>query len=213
MTTMSPADFMTSDQPDEEPAQIAQAPQTMPATGEPLELIASALERIVTIIERHGAEIEAETQADQRTADLEAELSELTDLADLRGDKIEAALAALKKSTSKLAHEVRGILEGAPESAEPAFQVEPDPEPAQKHAPGPQCFACERFFADVELLDRHACTAEPVQDGPPADDAPLEEWLAYGAAQGLELDPQRTNRAMIRTALGIPQPVAEKTEG
>lgn len=88
--------------------------------------------------------------------------------------------AIVKPSTSKLANTVRQAIDRWRGVPEPIEG--PDPE----------------------------TTVEPFEvSGVPADDAPIEDWVAYARGQlGPDVDLSRANRSAIRTLLGIPHPGA-----
>lgn len=153
------------------PTPTAEVGQTAPRDS--LASIADCLERIASVAEASAADAERPLQ--EAYEQLQRENRELEALHDTKQGLIEQALAILKPSTSKLANNLRSVLE--------PVVAAPEPEPSR---------------------EPEANTDPPT---PPADDAPIEDWVAFAQARGLEVDPGRTNRAQIRTALGIPQPI------
>lgn len=232
--TMTPEQFMTMPpEPDEEPTgpfwvqvpEIADVPAPRipwiegvhvpgcndQCTGgshyfegtDPLTSIATSLEKIAGSFERASADNDELMECRQRVADLEAEVAEIEALHDAKQELIERTLAVCKPSVSKLAIAVREVLE--PVVVPPA---------AEPHPSGPQCTNCQRYFADQELLDLHACAALPapipvenaVEMGHavPAHDAGVEEWRAYARSLGYSSPKvDNANRSQIRSLLGI----------
>lgn len=229
--TLTPEQFLAQVGTDEDDD------ETLPA--DPLTSIATSLEVIASRIVEHAAAEQAETDAQERYDSLDQAYADLED----KHQALYTLLADVEKivapSTSKLANSVREAITRwrNPEPVEPPEQGEsPEPERVghnpfakseqdEPDADGDakivesavRCGACERYFADQDLLDRHACTAavpsgstEPVWEHP-ADDAPVEEWRAYArSARGQtngESSIDTMNRSQIRTLLGITQPV------
>lgn len=219
MTAPTPEQFLAETGTDEddfdtEPVQLPDL-HTPPTPDLALGSIATSLRMLVDIFtvgdqlvstrdaeaaDLHGEEIRLLGEAYD---DLEAKHRSLYDLlADV--EKI------VKPSTSKLANSVRDAINAwrSPviEDVPPAQPVDPAP-PAVVN-PAVQCGACTRYFADQELLERHACTAAQGL-ALPANDASVEVWREY--ARSLNASPtgepaglDSMNRSQIRTLLGLP---------
>lgn len=140
-----------------------------------------ALTSIADSLERLVELTEASTEGSAPIAESggvsQEEFDELARSYDERGALLARVLEICKPSTSKLANAIRAELAPAPEPA----AEEPIAE-VPKAAP-----------ADNQAI--------------PADEAPTEEWQAYGRSFGLEGEALR-NRSTIRTVLGLPHPGA-----
>lgn len=208
-TAPTPADFMRmTDGPDFDPTELRGDPNAWVVQPTPSESV--DLTGVLAHLERIEAMIQRPVELEQRVTDLSQENAAYTEQAALLEQRIAETLEAIRKSTSKVANQVRDILQPEPLAPAPG---EPDLEPlsdAHPLPPGPQCPGCERYFADAELLERHECSARQQQ---PAHDAPIEEWVAYAQARGLDVDPGKANRSQIRTMLGLAHPTVDAGEG
>ena len=119
-----------------------------------------------------------------KTVDLRDELDRVEALHDAKQALLDEVLKICKPSVSKLANQIRALLEPMPVIEPEAPKAEEQPEPA----------AAQNGVAYAA--------------GPPAHDAPVEEWRAHARALGYNgPDVDKANRSQIRTMLGIEQPV------
>lgn len=215
-TIPTPADFMTmSDGPDfdVDALQGFKVAYEPPAPGPSVDLTG-----VLAHLERIEALIQAPAELEQQAAELQESCTALKVEHDASQRLIAETLEAVRKSTSKVANQVREILQPEPLAPVPV-DPESTPEPLSDTNPlpqAPQCPACKRYFADGALLERHECVPEASQK-PPASDAPAEEWREYARCVGVLPDEpdaiDSMNRSQIRSMLGLPHPGVDAGEG
>lgn len=186
----SPAEFLAAPpDPDEDLEEAEQQYPEVVHPDRPVPVLthpkpADSLASIADCLERLTGIVEARAaEEDQEQARLEA-FDDLDAKHATLYELVEEIEGIVKASTSKVSLSVKAAIDRwrSPEAASAGPEQEPAPEPDEE------------------------------DEAPPANDAPIEDWVAYAVRRGLEVDPGRTNRSQIRTMLGIPQPIPA-TEG
>jgi hypothetical protein len=154
---------------------------------DPLQSIAESLRTIAASYADVSFEAD-HTEADryeQQIADLEVEYRHMA-------TQIEQVLALCKPSTSKLANNIRKVLNP------------PAPEPKAESVAEEK----DRLLREAASESPDLPETEPDSETPqPADDATVEEWRQFAQDMaGDAHDWDKFNRSQIRTALGIAQP-------
>lgn len=230
--TMTPAEFMATPQPDEgDPAfdfrTLTDGPDFGPGVnGVPLAEwvrggspepypsvepepggIAGVLARLDYIV----ALIEEPLQLRADLAQTQARFEIAVEASEIYRTRIADTLDAIKKSTSKVAKDVRAILE--PEPLAPA-PTDPTPEtpaggqaadaPYPSSAPEVPAAPPAGPAPDERDLGHHG--PDQRQPQPSTEDTP-DTWRAYAVSCGVpEAEAAKLNRSQIRTRLGITQP-------
>jgi hypothetical protein len=190
MTTITPEQFMTMAEPDEDAfdpyagreAFIAQAEvQMAPAVPDEVQ---HALRFILDRIKQQDVDTEALQTQREQLLDLEAKHAELYAL-------LEEIEAIIKPSTSKLANSVRD-----------AIKAWRDPEVPTVTVSGTLLSGSPIVVGDFSSWN---------PGSHPAHDAPVEAWREYASTVNASLDFSTMNRSQIRTALGIEQPAGAES--
>jgi hypothetical protein len=155
----------------------------------PLESIATSLASLVDVLQGRDPGTTETDELRQALDQADAEHADLLVRNGVLAGRLEEIRAVVKPSTSKLAIAVRAVLD-ADDTVEAIDAPEPEPEPTET----------------VHLVNGDVVEV-PLPMEQPTDDASVEVWRKFGESRGLDLV-DNLNRSQIRSALGIPQPVA-----
>lgn len=190
-------EFLTQREADEhEPDDSYDVEPFEPGAATALESIAVSLQQLVGMAQGDVEEERRSQQLQEAHDDIHEKHAVLYEL-------LEEVEAIIKPSTSKLANSVREAIDrwrGVPAAESDAGEpAEPDAVVVYT------CPHCQTGWGEVVDPCREcgkASAPDPAKQ--PANDAPIEEWVAYAQSLGHDVDPGRTNRSQIRTLLGLP---------
>lgn len=201
--TLTPAEFLAQPYDPEEDADHTagdRSPLGQPIDqiehGLPLQLVAEALQSIVTVVRRQEDAVDAAKALYREREMLAEQLDASMERAAAQQRLIDQVLEVVKPSTSKLANSVRAVLQPSAEGTVEPPKDEPPATPVAE-TPAPVAAVAEQQ------------PQQPAQAFELGPDATVESWREYARILGHgDEKVAGLNRSQIRTLLGVPQPVA-----
>lgn len=202
---MTPEQFMSTPQPDEDLDELT--PEEVGLVTGLLPILTSIAESVAKLVSSPVVEtvVTREDELQQALNQLDAEYAELQVRNGVLAGRLEEIRALVKPSTSKLANAVRDVLDADAVAEDDEGNV--DDSLTEPHTFVDTASAMCALCGQPAGKEIHQAQDKFRLGEHPADDAPVEVWREYGRWCGLDLT-DNLNRSQIRSALGIPQPVA-----